>query len=485
MCSVTSRSGANVSRHRASGLLAAAAICVWTSSSGRPASFAVPTLSGQEPPARAVPGPLRVSENGRHLAEPDGRPFFWLGDTAWLLFQRTTREDVELYLSTRARQGFTVIQAALVNGEEQVVGTLGPNRYGDQAFLGGNAASPLVTSGNDAGRPDEYDYWDHADYIVERAAAHGLALGLVPLFVGLPGAGYDYLTVDRAFDYGVFLGQRYRDQPHLFWILGGDNTPDTDSRRRVWHEIARGITSAIAGGEDYGRTLMTYHINGQHSSSEWFHDTPWLDFNMVQVWGDEPAIYPAISRDYHLTPAKPTVLAEGSYEDSPQYPSGPVGAFNVRRQAYWTYFAGGHYTYGNTNTWNFGSFPPAVTGDWRRAVDSAGAAHLSVLGSTFASLEWWTLVPDLSILAGGSGSGATQNAAMRSTTGNRILVYAASPSTLTLRLDSLQGSAATATWIDPQTGARSAAGRFPTAGTTSFTTPPDWMDALLLLEVTS
>jgi hypothetical protein len=427
--------------------------------------------------------PLRVSDNGRYLVRADGTPFFWLGDTAWLLSQRTSRDDAELYLATRARQGFTVVQATIVNGEEQVVGTLGANAYGDQPFVAGNPAAPSVTPG---AAPDDgvaYDYWDHLDFVVTRAAAHGLTLGLAPLFVGLNGDGYRYLTLERAFEYGRFLGARYGSQSHLFWILGGDNTPDTDARRMVWHEVARGITTATAGVEDYTRTLMTYHVNGQNSSSQMFHQAPWLDFNMIQVWGDEPLIFPRVSADYQLTPPKPTVLGEGSYEDSPQYPSGPVGPFNIRRQAYWTYFAGGLYTFGNTNTWNFGSFPPAVTGDWRRALDSAGAEQLSVLGGTFRSLEWWTLVPDLSILAGGSGGGPTQNAALRSTTGNRILVYAASPSTLTLRLDGLRGTMAAATWIDPRTGARSAAGHFATSQTASFTTPAEWADALLLLEV--
>ncbi|MHB8898265.1 MAG: apiosidase-like domain-containing protein [Thermoguttaceae bacterium] len=57
-----------------------------------------------------------MSQNGRHLVDAEGQPFFWLGDTAWLLFQMTTREDAELYLKTRASQGFTVIQAAIVMG---------------------------------------------------------------------------------------------------------------------------------------------------------------------------------------------------------------------------------------------------------------------------------------------------------------------------------------------------------------------------------
>ena len=36
----------------------------------------------------------------------DGKPFFYLGDTAWLLFQRLNHEEVEEYLKDRAEKGF-------------------------------------------------------------------------------------------------------------------------------------------------------------------------------------------------------------------------------------------------------------------------------------------------------------------------------------------------------------------------------------------
>ena len=55
--------------------------------------------------------PLRVSENHRFLVTTDGRPFFWLGDTAWELFHRLNREEAAVYLADRAGKGFTVIQA--------------------------------------------------------------------------------------------------------------------------------------------------------------------------------------------------------------------------------------------------------------------------------------------------------------------------------------------------------------------------------------
>jgi hypothetical protein len=44
---------------------------------------------------------LRVSENKRYLVDADGNPFFWLGDTSWGLFHRTTQETAAEYLDIR------------------------------------------------------------------------------------------------------------------------------------------------------------------------------------------------------------------------------------------------------------------------------------------------------------------------------------------------------------------------------------------------
>src|SRR5688572_7791602 len=65
---------------------------------------------------------LSVAPSGRYLTER-GKPFLWLGDTVWLLAQMPSHEELELYLKTRAKQGFTVIQLTAVMGEERVWGT--------------------------------------------------------------------------------------------------------------------------------------------------------------------------------------------------------------------------------------------------------------------------------------------------------------------------------------------------------------------------
>ena len=63
-----------------------------------------------------VPGPIKVSPDGRHFVDKAGKPFFWLGDTAWPLFTQYSREQAEAYLENRGAKGFTVIQGVLVWG---------------------------------------------------------------------------------------------------------------------------------------------------------------------------------------------------------------------------------------------------------------------------------------------------------------------------------------------------------------------------------
>lgn len=58
-------------------------------------------------------GVLTVSENKRYLMNGD-MPFFWLGDTAWLIFTNTNEQEAEMYIKNRSEKGFNVIQAVLV-----------------------------------------------------------------------------------------------------------------------------------------------------------------------------------------------------------------------------------------------------------------------------------------------------------------------------------------------------------------------------------
>src|SRR5215469_8630224 len=84
---------------------------------------------------------LKVSENKRFLVTEDGKPFFWLGDTAWELFHRLNREEADRYLATRAQQGFTLIQAVAI---AELDGHTDPNPYGHLQLVHLDPARPAI-----------------------------------------------------------------------------------------------------------------------------------------------------------------------------------------------------------------------------------------------------------------------------------------------------------------------------------------------------
>ena len=148
---------------------------------------------------------LQVSTNQHHLVTTDGKPFFWLGDTAWELFHRLNREEADYYLQHRANQGFTVIQAVAL---AEFDGLAVPNPYGEIPLRGNDPAQP-----NDA-------YFQHVDYVVDKAAAYGLCIGLLPtwgdkVFKDRWGKGLEIFTPQNAQRYGQWLGNRYKNTTYV------------------------------------------------------------------------------------------------------------------------------------------------------------------------------------------------------------------------------------------------------------------------------
>jgi len=101
---------------------------------------------------------LQISGNKRYLVTDSGEPFFWLGDTGWLLFTKLTREEAEKYFEDRHQKSFNVIQVMVLHNVLKAV-----NVYGDSALVNHDIEHPFTTEGNSFEDPDQYDYWDHVD----------------------------------------------------------------------------------------------------------------------------------------------------------------------------------------------------------------------------------------------------------------------------------------------------------------------------------
>ena len=111
-------------------------------------------------------GKLVVSEEGRYLKHENGTPFFWLGETGWLLPERLNRDEAEYYLEQCKRRGYNVIQVQTLNNVPSM------NIYGQYSMTDGYNFKNINQKG-------VYGYWDHMDYIIRTAAKKGLYIGMV------------------------------------------------------------------------------------------------------------------------------------------------------------------------------------------------------------------------------------------------------------------------------------------------------------------
>ena len=244
----------------------------------------------------AAPLPrLKVCDNHRFLCTADGKPFFYLADTAWELFHRLDRKQALEYLDTRAAQGFTAIQAVAL---AELDGVTDPNAYGKL---------PLIDKDPTRRRPSPESYWEHVDYIVDQANARGLYIAMLPSWgrwVNNTGrTDESLLTPANAQHYGEFLGKRY-GRNGVIWILGGDRT--ATGFEATWRALARGIAIGVSGKEDYDAVLMSFHPRGGETSSTWFHADPWLDFNMHQTGHGLAETSRAGTESRRITTARPS-----------------------------------------------------------------------------------------------------------------------------------------------------------------------------------
>ena len=344
-------------------------------------------------PPQVHPPLLRVSTDKHFLQTEKGEPFFWLGDTGWLLLTRLTREQTDQYLEDRHKKGFNVIQVMLIHGLADT------DAYGDSALHNKNLATPADR------------YWQHLDHVVDKAAEKGIYLALVPVWGGVVKAAKT--TPAQAKAYASFLAHRYKDKPNIIWMNGGDiKGSDYQS---VWNTIG---TTLKAEDPDH---LVTFHPRGRASSSFWFQQQPWIDFNSIQSghrsyeqdtsrddphYGEDNWRY--IEADYKRTPTRPVLDAEPSYEQIPHGlhdTSQPRWtADDVRRYAYWSVFAGAcGFTYGDNSVMQMhkpgekGSYGAHVP--WWKALDDPGASQVGYLKQLLLSRSYFDRAPDSTLIA--------------------------------------------------------------------------------------
>jgi len=424
------------------------------------------------PSANFTHGKLKVSDNKRFLVFEDGTPFFYLGDTGWELFHRLNKEETEKYLENRRGKGFTVIQAVAL---AELDGLNTPNTEGNK---------PLID--NDPLKPNE-PYFAHIDWVIKKAGEKGIFIGLLPTWGDKVdkrwGIGPVIFNKENAFRYGQWIGNRYKDFRNIIWINGGDRDGGGENKP-VWDAIGEGIKSVDKNH------LMTFHPWGERSSSEWFQNSSWLDFNMCQTGHGQRsyAIYKRIiERDYNLTPVKPCFDGEPRYEDHPVgWNPDVLGWFNdadIRQAVYWNLFSGSFgYTYGCHPIWQMLTPAREPVGlarhNWYDVLDLPGAFDLVHARRLLESRPILSRVPDQSLIVPAYFPETDYVVATRGE--GYAFVYFPTGWSAEIVLDKIKAEKINIYWFDPRNGEAKFIETIPGKGIRKFIPPSngrgnDWI----------
>lgn len=451
---------------------------------------------------------IQVNPNHQFLQTKDGEPFFWLGDTDWELFHRMTREEAADFINIRSEQGFNVLQAVALaefNGIRQA------NRYGDFPLNNEDPNQLLVTPGNDPENAYEYDYWDHVDFIINKAAEKGIYIGLLPTWgdkvTKMWGDGPVIFNEQNAEVFGNILARRYAKQWNIIWILGGDR-PAVYKRKvngaevegndvSLWRAMAKGIEDVL--GKD---ALITYHPSGGAiRTSSYIQNEPWMDMNAFQSGhgSRESEPWKWVAEDLALKPTKPTLDMEPCYEDHPVNPwdgkwtrqRGYFSAYDVRARIYRGIFAGAcGVTYGHHQIWQFMNKDlnaPINVGDtilpWRKAATAEAANEMKYLKRLMLSRPYNSRIADQSIIKSDRGTTYIDLVyATREATGSYAMIYLPQNKPVKIDLSKISGGTKNQWWFDVRTGKATSSKSIKVKGVTTFTPPKEGKDWVLVID---
>ncbi len=395
-------------------------------------------------------GAIRVAGTGWHFVHADGTPFFWLADTAWNGALKSSDEEWDLYLRTRAEQGFNAVQWVATHWRAAPTG----DREGRLAFTTSETGRIMV----------QPEFFQRLDRRARAVAEAGLLNVPVMLWALKPTDPGRYLPLEDAIRLARYMRARWQGWP-VAWLLGGDGHYGGTNAPR-WRTIGRAVFGDGRSGP------VSLHPCGQSWVASEFGGEAWYSFVGYQSGhGDSASTLEWIVRgppasEWSRGPARPIVDLEPAYEHHLAYQSRtPITPWMTRRAILWgllTHPPAG-FTYGGHGVWGWddGSGPPVDHPNsgtplpWPQALRMPGAEQVRHIRAFFESLPFWTLRPAPNLLVEQPGEKDVRRwvAAASTPSGDRIVLY--TPIAQPIRLQRTRvNRIVRADWTDPRTGQR-------------------------------
>ena len=414
-----------------------------------------------------------------------------VGDSPQSLIGNLSLTEAAFFMENRRRYGINALWINLLCNDGTADSVEGCNADGT-TFDG---IAPF-TIANDLSTPNPA-YFERADSIINIAAAHGMVVILDPIETIGWLSTLRANGIDKAFAFGQYLGNRYKNIPNIIWMHGNDfqswrNATDD----ALVQAVARGIRSTDS---NHIHTVeLNYLTSGSLDDQSW---APLIELDAAYTYFPT---YAQVLAEYNRTNFKPTFMVEANYEFEHIPGTDGGSTHNLRRQEYWTMLSGATgQLYGSAFTWKLHK-------GWESNLDTPGVIQLSYMKNLFASKKWYDLIPDqthtvvtagygsFSCLVGnlltdfqrsqyrilralvrirnyssiGSITSSTCATAARTSDGSSVIAYLPTIRTITVDMSKL-ASLATARWYDPTNGeyTKIDGSPFVNAGSRKFTPP--------------
>ncbi|MCD8308822.1 MAG: glycoside hydrolase family 140 protein [Clostridia bacterium] len=395
----------------------------------------------------------------------DGKPFFWLADTAWLIYENLEENEAEEYIKNRASLGFNVLQTVLFyslperKSIKDGMPVKGKNQFCEEHFA-------------------------YVEKVFKIAKKYNMYIALVPCWGSY--VKNKVLTLQDIPRFTDFLTERFAHNDNLIWILGGDVKGEENP------ELFNAFGNTLKQKD--GKHLITYHPFGRTFSARWFNEEKWLDFNMFQSghrrydqallneWDDYTQIYYGednwryIQERKQYKTFKPCLDAEPSYEGIVQglhdYDEPYWEACDVRRYAYWSLLEGAcGFTYGNnaiiqfyTDELPYGAY--GIRESWKTALHAEGAGQLQLIKKLFESVDFTSGGPRTDLLVTPQKERYHRISVFAGK--GFLFAYTYTGDRFSLSLDYFNGGTVEGYWFNPASGAKSYISAFEGRGSVSF-----------------
>jgi hypothetical protein len=379
--------------------------------------------------------PLKISPNGRHIADNNGVPFLMVADVAWQMLRKLSYNDAVLYMNERKSQSFNTFLVQLL-----------PALPNQRNF---NKALPFVD--NDIAKPNK-PYFNYLGKIIAAAKERDLVVGIVVSRKSW-NAIFDAQNAAVLKNYGAYVSKQFAKYDNVIWIVSEEEYQTVAQ----FEAIADGIRSASEG--QILASLSTCSPSSVNDSSDVRSDLKFIIPDSTVT----PAEYAALAnwqKNSAEAALRPFLIANSEFPKEITDQS-----VLIRNQAYQSIMSAAA---GFCHMSTIKNFNPT----WKVNIDKDGAEYIHELVKILKGIPWEYMAPENIPELLPDSTDKAEIGIVSLSNKKMSMLYLPESRPVKLNLKYLNGTDFGAVWYSPRTGRRWAGGDFK-AAPEAVVQPPD------------